>query len=1112
MKLTLILLIAFVLHAGARGTAQTVTLSVKDMPLEKVCKEVERQTGYFFVYAGVLNKNAYQISVNIEHAEIKEALTRIFQGLPYSYQVIDKVVVVNTATKLISQHQPANGDPIPEIISKVQGRVINESGTPLSGATVTNKASSKVVLTDNKGEFVLTNIVSNTNIVITYVGYKPQTILVKGATYLEVQMEAATSTLDETVVKGYYSTSNQLNTGDVSTVKGEDIAKQPVTDPLLALEARVPGLYIQQTSGVPGAYSTIRLRGQNSFYNAESKLSTANDPLFIVDGVPFSSQSLSSPFYLGNGAVGQPDNLNPGLGLSPFNNLNPQDIESVQVLKDADATAIYGSRGANGVILITTKKGKAGKTKVDANAYTGGSKVTRRMNLLNTQQYLSMRREAFINDGLPLPSITNNPYDGNYDINGVWDTARYTDWQKLLIGKSSRFSNAQLNISGGNSNTQFIIGGGYTLNGVVLPGDYKDRKISVHLNLNHLSENRRFTTSLSANFMNDKSNLPQSDVTSLINLPPDAPAVFDANGSLNWKIYNGYTTFFNPLASTFQTFMSITNTLTGNFNFSYRLLPGLDLKSNFGYTHSDLDEKALTPSISIPPPDNTDPSYRRNLFGNNDIQTWIIEPQITYQRALAKGILDVLVGATFQDNELHHIAYGSRGFANDALIRNPAAAASFYLAGNQYTQYRYNSLYGRIGYRWEDKYLLNITARRDGSSRFGPGKQFGNFGAIGAAWIFSKEEFIHDMMPFLSFGKLRISYGSTGSDNLQDYYYLSTYTPISNTYQSITALNPDRLTNPYFAWEVVKKWEGGLELGFVNDRIILSASYYRNRTQNQLIGRPLPDITGYNTVQFNLPALIQNTGIEIILSTINFRTKAFSWSTTANLSIPRNKLVAFPDISKYPAYAQSYTIGQSIFSRKIVHYIGVDPQTGYYTMALKKGSGYPSFPDDYVATKPVTQQYYGGVQNTISYGRIQLDILFQFVKQLGSAATGGFSWPGSNINQPTSVLDRWRRPGDRTSIQRFSQSFFPGALDFVIFNGSDGVITDASFIRLKNLALSYQFPIRWLKPAALQNGRLYIQCQNLLTITKYRGMDPETGGALSLPPLRTISGGLQITF
>jgi TonB-linked SusC/RagA family outer membrane protein len=1106
VKLTVIIMLCGLLQVSARTTAQTrISLNLKGATLEKVFAEIEKRSGYTVFYNVEVLKaaGANLLTLDVKDATIEDVMYKCLKGLPLQFTIQDKTIFVKKEApraELISP--PVPGGPTPQTFS---GIVKAESGAPLSGATVLIPKLKQSAVTDKEGQFSIKDVPDGEyEVEISFVGYEPRKMKVSVVNHealLTAELKLSTSNLDETVVKGYYSTTNRLNTGDVTTVKGEEIDKQPVTDPILALEGRVPGLYVQQTSGVPGAYPTISIEGKNSIANG-------NNPLYIVDGVPYSSTTPTSTI-IGGGVLGIPGGeFGNGVGASPFNDLNPADIENIVVLKDADATAIYGSRGANGVILITTKKGKAGGTQFNLNAFSGGGKVAHFLHYMNTPEYLAMRHEALNNDGLtPNPAV-------DFDLTD-WDTTRFTNWQKVLIGNTAKFNNLEGSLSGGNTNTQFRINGGYSKQGTVYPGDYSDQKAMVSFNLTHISVNQRLHAQLTASYVYDYSNLPPADFTSSVNLAPDAPAIFDANGNLNWQLVNGTNSWNNPLANTLVNAYAKTNNLVSNLNVSYFILPGLQLKSNFGFTHLQNNQSLQSPGNAAPPPYNTMPSTRTNNFATTDFSSWIIEPQLNYDKNISNGKLDILIGSTFQQNLENANGFMTSGYASDALISDPQAASVQSFSGFSNTLYHYDAGFGRINYDWREKYLINITARRDGSSRFGPGKQFGNFGAIGAGWIFSRESFFQNRLSALSFGKLRVSYGSTGNDQITDYQYLSTYTPNSRTYQGLTGLRPTRLSDPYFAWELVKKLEGGIELGFLKDKILLTANYYRNRTGNQLVGFALPSQTGFNSIQANLPAIVQNSGGEFILHTINVRSHSLTWTSSINLTIPENKLISYPNLST-STYANRFVIGKSLFSEKLFHVSGVNDTTGVYQFVTSKGlSDNPSYPQDFKVTKPITQHWYGGFENTIAYKNFDLDFLFQFVNQTGFNYLGsGYYVAGIfNINQPTAVLNRWQKLGDNAHYGLYSTQ---GAADpnYDLYGTSDWGLCNASFVRLKNLALSYHLPKKWLQKVQLANARLYVQCQNLFTIThNFLGFDAESDGAsVSLPPLRIITGGLQITL
>ena len=1102
MKVTTFLLFAFLMHVSA-ATFSQITLKENNAQLAQVLKTVEKQSGYVFVY----NNNQIQlgtITADLKNATIEETLKTLFKNKPITYQIVDKNIVLlpkkqeEDQATLLEKLKKAMG-----IQTTISGTVKDETGQPMPGVTVREKGTTgtdhtrgitgiTATTTDTKGKFTINVPDNNTTIQFTYIGYEPQEYQAKDiATGSTITLKASETNLKEVVVsKGYYDEKKALLTGDVTVIDSKIIGEQPVSDPIMALEGRVPGLQITQASGIPGSNYTIRLRGQNSIANG-------NNPLFIVDGVPFTSTSLTSN-DLGGGAVGfgpGPLNSQAGSGgLSPFNILNPSDIDNIEVLKDADATAIYGSRGANGVILITTKKGKPGQTQIDANINTGVGTVDHTIPFLNTQQYLALRNKADRNAGYPV-----QPYE--YDINGTWDTTRYTNWEKQLIGNTAHFTNANLSLSGGSTNTQFLLGGNFSRQTTVFPGDNDDRKASMHLSLNHTSTNQKLHTQFTAQYANDQNKLPEISLSSYITTPPDAPALYNQDGSINF----GSGTFDNPLAYNLKTFLASTNNLLANLHFDYEIVPGLHFNSSLGYNHQEMNQNALIPATAFYGPPN--PFNRSNSFATTSLSSFIAEPQLNYDRKIGRGKLDILIGGTYQHDVTNSLTLSARNFSSDDLIDNIAAAGSIGNPNAEYAEYMRISLIARINYNWDDTYVINATANRDGSSRFGPDRQFGNFGAIGAAWIFSKEKFIENSLRFLSFGKFRASYGITGSDQIAPYQYISSYSAYtSSSYQGVEGLSPTRIANPFFAWEVNKKLEGGLELGFLNNRINLESSYYRNRSGNQLVGQPLPYNDGFISIVANLPALVQNTGFEFSINTTNIKGGDFQWLTTFNISDPKTKLISFPGLAENQYYRHSYAIGQPLAVSRQFVYTGVDPKTGLFSFKDLNGDGQINS-SDYIFGKTPQVNFYGGLSNTFSYKSWKLDVFLNFVKQTGVNPLFMLSSPPgeSSVNEPSFILNPSILPQTQVGGSNDADNTWGQAKNSTLR------IVDASYIRLKNVSLTYGLPPGLLHFSGLKSGRIYLQAQNLITITGYKGLDPETQG-VSLPPLRMITIGLQVSL
>ena len=985
----------------------------------------------------------------------------------------------------------------------LKGKVVAETSMPIAGATISVKSGRQVISTNQNGEFNL-KIPMGAVLDITCVGYDRQEKSIVDNQPLIITLKQHKSLLDEVIVQAYGTTTQRKNVGNITKITAEEIEDQPVSNPLAALEGRVPGVVITQTSGVPGAAFNIQVRGQTVL---DGSLSTS-DPLIVIDGVFFEpgNQPSNQLRSAANNQLGQG-------GLSPLNSINPDDIQSIEVLKDAAATAIYGSRGANGVILITTKKGKIGKTVFNGSVYSGISTVPSSMGLLNTQQYVEMRKEGFKNDGIT-PSA--NPNDPGYapDIM-LWDTTRYTDFKKLLIGNTAKTTDAQGSLTGGDKLTQFLIGGAYHRETTVFPGDFADARASLHFSLNHSSENKKFTIAFSGGYSNDKNQLPSTDLTQYINLPPNL-LLRDQSGNLVFQeagvSYATVNNIVNPLALLEQTSTAITKNLYSNLQLNYNILPQLSAKISLSYNDYLTDEVSLIPQTSIDP---YIASYTpaSSSFANTDLNSWLIEPQLNYTKTICKGTLSVLLGATLENKNSKSTVIQATNYSNDLLLNNPAAAG-LVTADIEQTTYHYEAIFGRLNYNWQGKYILDGTFRRDGSSRFGPNNQFANFGALGTGWIFSDEQFIRQNISSLSFGKLRASYGITGNDQIGDYNYLSLYQNSPNTYQGSPTLLPAKLYNPDFHWQTNKKLEIGLELGWLKDQIFFSASWYQERSSNQLINYPLPRETGFSSVVENLPALVQNTGLELVLTTKNVNKKSFKWTTSFNATIPSNKLLSFPGLSS-SSYKDEYVVGQPLSVIYGYKYLGVNPQTGIYSFQDVNQDGKLNTAD-YQVLGNLSPKYYGGILNSITFHQFQMDFLFEFKKQEGKNYLAQLfnSFPGTVANQPTIVLNRWQQPGDVANIQQFTAGNNQAAIIAANteLNVSNGIYGDASYIRLKNVALSYHLPEALVKRLGLASGKIYINAQNLLTITKYAGLDPETQNFYVLPPLRTISAGFQFSF
>ncbi len=1088
MKFTLffLLIALFQVQANSGYSQKTrISLNLNEASLSEVLAKIEDQTEFKFFYKNEEVDLNRKLTIKAEEKSISDILDEVFQNSDLDYVLLDKqIVLIKTDEATLFENQE-------NVSITITGKVTDTEGKPLPGATILIKGTFKGITTNADGEYSITVPNSKTILVFSYVGFAKQEILVGNKVTINVTLEQAAMELEGvTINAGYYTVKEKEKTGNISRIDAKQIDNQVVTTPLQALQGRMPGVNITEYSGIPGGGIRIQIRGRNSLrYDG-------NSPLYVINGVPYASAPLLT--YMS----GQLYNSS----ILPINYINPSDIESVEILKDGDATAIYGSRGANGVVLITTKQGTASeKTAFTIDHSTGWGWVPKKLDVLNTEQLIEMFHEALANDGYDEVPAWAAPF---FAVATRWDPNRNVDWQERLIGGTSERSNTQLTLSGGNSHTNYLFNGSYYRETTVYPGDHSLQRGSGLLNVNHQSKDQKFKASFSANYVYQYTNMPREDLTSSIMLPPNAPEPLDEEGNINFAEYGTIT---NPYMSFLRPYNSKIRNLVTNASFSYELFPAFNIKLDLGYTNLGLDEMSLIPKTTL------NPAYSQKTgsssFGDGRNETWILEPQLEYKKEVGGGVLSLLGGSSFQSstNEIAHIV--GYGYTSDALLANINAAPNVYIASSDLTEYKYYALFGRINYNFKDKYIFNLTGRRDGSSRFGPGKQFASFGAAGFSWIFSNESFIKRNFDFLSFGKLRSSYGVTGSDQIGNYEYLETYQATRFPFLGSAGLKPTRLANPEFAWETVRKFEIALELGFFKEKLYLGVSYYKNRSSNQLVGLPLAATTGFSSIRANWDATVQNKGFELEISSQNIQTKDFQWTTNFNISFERNKLISFPGIEG-TSYNRSYTVGESMFNLKGLRYIGVNPETGLWDYEDVNGDGKISSPEDLQPIYDIAVDYYGGINNSIRYKGLQLDFFLQFKKQKRPGyPDANFIQPGwATLNHPAFVLDRWQKPGDITDIQKYSifDSDARNADNNAVYSRGTNALHDASYIRLQSVTLAYNFPEKITNKLGLESLRLYVQGQNLFTITDYYGFDPNMFSVRNLPPLRFVTAGINV--
>ena len=1074
---------------------------------------------------------ASQLKTNIS---IDRALTHLLEASPLRYKRIRKGAYVilpakgNTASvapaTTFTPAAPEPANPIVNIVplmsrsmdSQVQdrsisGRVTGETGEGLPGVSVVVKGTQRGTTTDSDGRYQLTAPSGNLTLVFSFVGYVSQEVVIGNQSTVNLTMTPDDKTLNEVVIVGYGQVKKSDLTGSVSTVPVEEIRKVAVTSLDQSLQGRAAGVQITQNSGSPGSATTIRIRGGNSIQGD-------NEPLYVIDGIPFKNDGA------GNGS-----------SFNVLSTLNPSDIESISVLKDASSTAIYGSRGANGVVIITTKRGKAGKSTVNFDAYYGIQNVRRKYPVLNGREYAQLVNDANTNEGRP---AVYTPEQVN--AFGVG-----TDWQDEIF-QQAPIQNYQLSMSGGDEKTQYALSGGYFKQGGLVVNSNFDR-YSFRVNLDRKLTNKiKVGNSLTVN--RTVTNQARSDgdlgsaglvTVAALQYPPIIP-VYNPDGSYftTGPLLN--FTADNPVALARES--KNRNTayrVFGNVFGDYQVINGLNLRVLLGIDGVLQKQDSYLPRVVT---SGQAQGGSASIFNSQSI-TWLNENLLTYNRNFGTiHSVGALLGFTQQANRYEYSTAAARNFVNDNLGSGNLGAGSVPLVpGSGVGTWGLRSYLARINYGYKDKYLLTASFRADGSSRFGANKRYGYFPSAALAWRVSEEAFLKNNR-VLNDLKLRVTYGSTGNQdgigNYPAYSLLGTQNYVFGNVVS-TGIGPAQISNPDLSWETTTQADAGVDVGLLNNRITLTADLYLKRTKDLLLNVTLPSTSGYSSATQNL-GRVENRGIELSLSSRNID-KAFKWSTNLNLAANRNRVL---DIGGAPQIfsGQVANIGQNITSGIIRVGEPLGSFYGYVTDGLYQSTDELAALADPQARKPGDRRYadlngdkkiddndrtiigraqpklIGGLSNTFSYKGVELTVFFQGVygNQILNANRFELEYLNATDNQNRDVLDRWTPTNTNTDIPRASTTRPANRI-------STRQIEDGSYLRLKNLQLAYSLPQTLLKTLKIQSLRVYATAQNLLTFTSYSGYDPEVNrfgqdsrsqgfDYGSYPTAKTILFGLNVGF
>ncbi|GAB3314430.1 TonB-dependent receptor [Larkinella ripae] len=970
----------------------------------------------------------------------------------------------------------------------IKGTVASETGETLPGVTIAVKGTTLGTTTNESGQYSLSVPDEKAVLVFSSVGYEKQEMPVGNRSTINVTLKADTKALGEIVVVGYGTQQRRDLTGSVASVKGKDLENLPVAGPVEALQGRVAGVEIVQNSGSPGGGSTVKVRGITS-------LNAGNSPLYIVDGVPIT----------GN-----------------INVVNPNDIQSMEVLKDASASAIYGARGANGVIIITTKRGKAGKTSVNFNAYTGFAEVRKQIPMLNAAQERDYILNAVQNAGVAEVRLgLDTLFNGNAP---VYDT----NWQNELF-RTAPVSNYELSLRGGNDKTTYAASLGlYDQKGVVISSGY--RTYRGRFSIDHQASSRFKTGANILVSTAKRDRVPEGDdnnavLTNALRMLPFSP-VYNRDGSYTFvdQIQRP-----NPVALATQSVsFAVVNRLLGNVYADYEILKNLTFRTTLNIDYSGTRDENFIPSTI------QGGAARPATASYGDGFSWISENTLNYNRAFGQHNLSGLVGYSVQETRSFNLsAAANQGATDNIPTLNAAATATG--ASSSKSAWGLVSYYARVNYSYNDKYLLAATLRRDGSSRFGADNQYGLFPSVSAGWRLSQEPFMQGL-PFINDLKVRASIGVVGNQSISDYGAQGLYSTGRN-YIGKSGIALSAVPNPSLSWESTTQSDIGIDVSFLNDRIAFTADAYLKKTNDLLLSVNLPTTSGFSSALQNV-GNTQNKGLEFSIFSQNFTGSAggFKWSTNFNLSFNRNKIVTLSnnnaDIIQASADAVYFSerpvgigrVGEPIGIFYGLVYTGRVYATSEEAKAANLRDGSKTGPlyeagdmiyvdlngdgvinaDDRTIIGNANPKFTGGLTNSFSFRGFDLSVFMQWsygndiYNQTRQASNRSFVYNAAT----TEVLRSWRKQGDITDVPR-------GTPSTIARNGvpSSRWIEDGSYLRIKTATLGYSVPSALLKRIKAESLRVYVSGQNLFTFTNYLGLDPEVNFRNSLPLLQGIDLG-----
>jgi TonB-dependent starch-binding outer membrane protein SusC len=961
----------------------------------------------------------------------------------------------------------------------VTGKVVNEQDEGIPGVSISVKGTTQGTTTDAEGNFTF-NATPDQTLVFSYLGYESQEVAVGNRTLLNIKLVPDIRSLEEVVVVGYGTVRKSDLTGSVATIKSSAIREMPVVSVDQAIQSRAPGVQVTQTSAAPGGGISIRVRGANS-------INSGSEPLYVIDGFPM---------YPDNNALGTNGNRS---ATNAMASINPNEIESIEILKDASATSIYGSRGANGVVLITTKRGKEGQSRVDYEGSYSFQQIARRIDVLNGTDYA-----RYIN--LLEQSQGGSP---RYTDAQIAQIGQGTNWWDV-ISRTGGLSNHQLSFTGGNKDMRYAFVGNLLDNkGIIQNTHFQRYGFRLNLDNNFLNGKATLSNSWSYN-RTGSSNVPTDRggpggiMITALGLDPTIP-VYNQNGEYNYPSYDQRFNI-NPLAEALEGYdRDNANRLFGTTALTFNILEGLKFRTSIGADVVSANRTTFYNSYTF-----TGRQYDRQLEkANRNVANLLNENILSYNRQLLPGhTIDVTLGYTYQKERNLFEANTTRGLPSDdpnAVNMQNGSKPQIPTSGR--TDWELQSLLGRINYNLKDRYLLTVTVRRDGSSKFGPNNKWATFPSAALGWRMSNEGFFKNSFLSEVFDefKFRVSYGLTGNSQIPVYRSVSGLVPYNYVLNGtlVAGYGPNRIANPDLKWETTSMLNVGLDLELLQNRLSFTVDVFSNKTTDLLLDVSIPQSTGFNTIMLNSGSL-SNKGVEFSANYKLANSSAFSWEVSGNVSVLRNEILDLGQSTPFFANSTSGHLG--VFGSWVEAGNPIGIWRGYRYVGLFQSdeegksysalAGYPKYEDvngdgtysadDFVKIGDPNPAFTWGLNSTAKFKNFDLSIFFRGVQgnDVRNLQQSEMGDGVQKINQLSNIItDSWT-PANTGA----SRPVIDGRRDFISFRRSSYFIQDGSFIRLQNLALGYTIPV---KTKFIRNARIYVSGQNLFIITKYKGFDPE---------------------